>query len=198
MMHPHTELRLVSPEVGMGVFATAFIPKGTIVYSADPLEITISRKNPLIENPALNPYIKKYGYVDQKGRYIISWDHAKYVNHSCSPNTISTGYGFEIAIRDIQPGDEITDDYGLLNIESPMSCCCQSPGCRGTIMAEYNLDQIKSWDSQVMEALSDFDTHEQPLQKLLDQKTKRSLDKYITTKKRYKSVTHLIDRSALA
>ena len=32
MMHPSIELKPVNPQIGYGVFATAFIPAGTIVY----------------------------------------------------------------------------------------------------------------------------------------------------------------------
>ena len=32
MIHPHSELRFFSPEVGWGVYATRFIPKGTITW----------------------------------------------------------------------------------------------------------------------------------------------------------------------
>ena len=46
MLHPDTELRVVSADIGFGVFATALIPKGTIVYIKDPLEIEIGASNP--------------------------------------------------------------------------------------------------------------------------------------------------------
>jgi hypothetical protein len=39
MIHPHTCIRYVNPQIGYGVFATAFIPKGTIVYVKDDLEL---------------------------------------------------------------------------------------------------------------------------------------------------------------
>ena len=32
------------------------------------------------------------------------FDHGKYENHACDPNTLTTGFGFDIAVRDIQPG----------------------------------------------------------------------------------------------
>lgn len=39
--------------------------------------------------------------------------NAEYVSHSCTPITISTGYNVEIAIRDINSGEQVTDEYGL-------------------------------------------------------------------------------------
>ena len=38
MIHPNTRLGFVNEEIGYGVFATALIPKGTIVYVKDDLE----------------------------------------------------------------------------------------------------------------------------------------------------------------
>jgi len=32
MIHPDTELRLSNPRIGLGVFATHFIPKGTLTW----------------------------------------------------------------------------------------------------------------------------------------------------------------------
>ena len=38
MIHPATELRLVDAETGQGVFATAAIPRGTVVWAHDELD----------------------------------------------------------------------------------------------------------------------------------------------------------------
>ena len=37
---------------------------------------------------------------------------------------------FEIAVRDIPPGAELTDDYRMLNKWLPYECACGSPECR--------------------------------------------------------------------
>ena len=42
MLHPHTELRHVSKQIGYGVFATQLIPKGTITWVRDDLDQTFS------------------------------------------------------------------------------------------------------------------------------------------------------------
>lgn len=47
MIHSDTELKFVNPQVGYGVFATALIPQGTIVYVMDSLEISIPADSPL-------------------------------------------------------------------------------------------------------------------------------------------------------
>lgn len=191
MIHPHTELRYVSPEIGYGVFATEFIPKGTIVYIKDKLEIEIKPQNYTALEDEYRQVIDKYSYMDEKGIKIISWDIAKYVNHYCNRNTISTGYSFEIAIRDIQPGDEVTDEYGLLNIEREMMCGCGSPECRKVIKPD-DIDLYHSeWDIIIKDSLRILNDVEQPLIHFLDEKTNKYLEKYLTTGKNYRSVYKL-------
>ena len=44
MIHPDTELRFVSKEVGYGVFATNLLPKGTILFARDKLDLVLTPK----------------------------------------------------------------------------------------------------------------------------------------------------------
>ena len=117
MIHPSTELRLVSPHVGYGVFASQPIPKGSLVYVQDPLDIKITPQQYQRLDETSRQLAEKYSFLDAKGNRILSWDAAKFVNHSCHPNTMSTAWGFEVALRDIEPGEEITDEYSLFNLE---------------------------------------------------------------------------------
>jgi uncharacterized protein len=133
MIHPSTELRLVSPHVGYGVFASRHIPKGSLVYVQDPLDIKITPQQYQRLDETSRQLAEKYSFLDAKGNRILSWDAAKYVNHSCHPNTMSTAWGFEVALRDIEPGEEITDEYSLFNLEWEMECACGHHNCRGTI-----------------------------------------------------------------
>lgn len=144
MIHPHTQLRHVNPEIGIGVYATHLIPKGTIVYVKDPLEIEIGPAQFWQLDAMTLTLADKYAYIDARGIRIVSWDHGKYVNHRCECNTMSTGYGFEIALRDIAPGEEMTDEYDLFNIAEPLRVSCGCPAgvrtaekwsCRQTLTA---------------------------------------------------------------
>jgi SET domain-containing protein len=59
-----------------------------------------------------------------------------YINHSCSPNSFTrTLYGHLIffALRDIQPGEEITLDYVETLHPNTKKCVCGAGNCRGTI-----------------------------------------------------------------
>ena len=42
MIHPNTQIQYINDLIGYGVFATEFIPKGTITYVKDSLELEIS------------------------------------------------------------------------------------------------------------------------------------------------------------
>ncbi len=188
MIHPETKLKWVSNEIGYGVFAATHIPKGTAVYVRDALEIVISRQAPLAKNPAYQEIIRKYSYIDSKGDYVLSWDHGRFVNHCCFPNTITTGYGFEIAIRDITPGEEITDDYGLLNLDEDIPLSCNKGNCRGVARARDFEAHVEYWDEVVRESLTHFYLVDQPLLPFFEQNTLKQLTQYLETGSSYLSV----------
>ncbi len=191
MIHPHTELRFLNQTVGYGVFATETIAEGTIVYVKDSLELTITPTDYLMNTPEMQAMIDKYCYIDEKGNHIVSWDFAKYVNHCCNCNTISTGYGFEIAIRDIQKGEQITDEYGIFNIEEAMELVCGEPNCRKRIHPDDFEMYYRQWDEKIKKSIPKLFTVEQPLLPFLDGETRSSLDALFANPQSYKSVYSL-------
>lgn len=59
-----------------------------------------------------------------------------YINHSCEPNAyMKTLYGHVLffALRDIEPGEEITCDYQTTLHSDKKRCYCGAASCRGTI-----------------------------------------------------------------
>lgn len=188
MIHPSTELRFIGPKVGYGVFATDFIPKGTITYVEDELEVRITETQFLSFAAPIRAILDKYSYIDADGVRIMSWDFAKYVNHNCSFNSISTGYGFEIAIRDIFPGEEITDEYGIFNLEEPMPCFCGSPDCRKQVSFSDFDAYYQEWDRQIQSALPLVKKVDQPLWSLIDHGLVRMVEAYLKDRSEYRSV----------
>ncbi len=188
MIHPNTELRLVSEAVGYGVFATSLLPEGTIVYVKDSLETVISPTDYLLQSPAMREMVDKYSYIDQFGNRIVSWDFAKYVNHCCNCNTISTGYGFEMAIRDIQPGEQITDEYGIFNLDQEMTLVCGENGCRKRIGPDDFDKYYETWDRKIRSSIDQLFKVEQPLLSLVDAETRQELDNFFLNPSTYKSV----------
>lgn len=191
MIHPDTELKKVNQKKGRGVFATAFIPKGTITYVKDPLEIEVSPDDPRLQNPVIQDKIETYSYIDQNGIRIISWDNAKYVNHCCHCNTMSTGYGFEIAIRDIEAGEEITDEYGMFNFDYTLQLSCDKKDCRESVSGNDLEKYSREWDQKVKSALQYVDKVTQPLGDLLKKDTRLQLQSFLETGTGYRSVLNL-------
>lgn len=191
MMHPDTELRFVSDEVGYGVFARKPIPHGTIVYVRDELEMTFTPDQMDNMSAASRQVVDKYSYIDHGGNHVVSWDHAKSVNHCCDCNTISTGYGFEIALRNIAAGEEITDEYGLFNPVKLMPLHCGKANCRGVVMPDDVDRYADYWDSKVIEALARMQDVAQPLMQYMDRVTLRELLGYLDNSKPYVSVRAL-------
>lgn len=188
MIHPNTTLKYINDTLGYGVFAAGFIPRGTIVYIKDSLEQVVSPTDYLMHPPAMREVIEKYSYIDEAGNRIVSWDFAKYVNHCCNCNTISTGYGFEIAIRDIQPGEQITDEYGIFNLEYEMTLQCGQATCRKVIKPGDFDRYYRDWDEKIKAALPHLFRVEQPLLPLLDENIRQELDQFLVAPERYKSV----------
>ncbi|MCA9921085.1 MAG: SET domain-containing protein [Anaerolineales bacterium] len=188
MIHPDTTLKWINSQVGYGVFATAFIAHGTVVYVQDPLEIVIKEDSLLLRDPNCLPHIEKYAYFDEEGNRIISWDIAKYVNHCCHSNTLSTGYGFEIAVRDIQPGEEITDEYALFTSGLSFPLACHYSDCRQLLQPGDREKYGRSWDDQIQAALFRFYAVPQPLSSYISADIINKMTTFINTGTAYLSV----------
>ncbi|MCB0515757.1 MAG: SET domain-containing protein [Chitinophagales bacterium] len=188
MIHPKTCLKYINNEVGYGVFATEFIPRGTITYVKDALEIEISPKDYQQHTTEMQAVIEKYSYIDEKGYRILSWDFSKYINHCCNCNSMSTGYGFEIAIRDIFPGEEITDEYGIFNLVESIPLQCNQQNCRKYVHPNDFDALYAQWDKWLVNALACFQQVEQPLLPLMDAPTQSELSNYLNQQAAYKSV----------
>lgn len=190
MMHPDTEIRLINEEVGLGVVATAFIPKGTITWVQDELDIVFSPEKAEGLKPYTAELFEKFSFRNSKGEYILCWDFAKYVNHSFKSNCLSTAYNFEVAIRDIQIGEELTDDYGYLNLEESFT-----PQDEGTERKVVNPDDIllcyKEWDKILKSLFPIFTGIPQPLFDLLSDDLKEEVKLVSEGKKKMLSTINL-------
>jgi hypothetical protein len=148
MLHPDTELRFISHEIGYGVFATQDLPLGTITWVKDSLDRSF-KKEEVDALPDLDQNnLLKYTYRDRKGLYLFCWDLTRYINHSFIPNSMLTPLDFEIAIRFIKKGDEITNDYGTLNIIEPFACL-NTQGQRNVVRPDDLLTFYRDWDHQL-------------------------------------------------
>lgn len=168
MIHPHTELRFINESIGYGVFATELIPKGTITWILDDLDQKFDEDYVFSLDPIRRDRLLKYCFRDEQGQYILCWDIARYVNHSFDSTLIATPYRFELAARDILPGDEITDDYGYFNLDLPFQCFPEANTNRTNVMPDDILHYYPDWDQKAAAAMHHFNRVEQPLKALID------------------------------
>lgn len=111
-----------SPLHGIGVFALRDIPRGckTIFAKETGGWISISFEEAAQLPEHSRNFIETY-YLYNDGHFFIPdhgcklMDMASYLNHSSTPNLVSVNEGayFE-TIRDIQKGEELLIDYGLI------------------------------------------------------------------------------------
>ncbi len=153
MLHPQTTLKWIDSEIGYGVFATTFIPRGTLVWVRDWLDIILTPQQVRDLPPTMREQVDKYAYIDRHGRHVVLWDFTRYLNHSCEPNLRSVGDSFDVAVRDIHPGEQITTDYAGCNAVELPRCCCGAANCRGEIHPKDDTDRLsEAWDEEVRQA----------------------------------------------
>lgn len=121
---------------GYGIFARHRILKNEVIFIGETLSQRIVTKSFVEENwnKKQKSDFKHYAYPISKDVYIL-WDenpiHWAPQNHSCDANTAYEGLNV-IALRDIEPGEELTLDYALFLDETmePFACQCGSKNCR--------------------------------------------------------------------
>ena len=163
MIHPASELRFISAEIGYGVFATEFIPRGTFLWVLDAFDRILSPTERDALPPLLRSVVDRYAYQAPDGDFVFCWDFGRYMNHSCAPASRGLGDAFEIAVRDIQPGEELTCEYGTLNLIAPMPCGCGASNCRGVIRRDDAEHYFERWDAEARAAFTLAASVPQPL-----------------------------------
>jgi len=77
----------------------------------------------------------------------VSWNTARWINHSCDPNCeveIIRGHIWITAIKNIKKGEELGYDYGYdYDDFKDHPCKCGSKNCIGYIVAEEHWPKVK-------------------------------------------------------
>jgi hypothetical protein len=119
-----------SPIHGMGVFTSDHFSPGEIILKIDDSRI-VSETVPL--DTARGDFDHHCDYL-ASGNVVLMQPPERFINHHCKPNTfIRTILGdrYVVALRDIQPGDEITYDYCINGDgDTAWDCSCDSSECR--------------------------------------------------------------------
>src|SRR5215472_16115745 len=120
--------RIARSRTGLGLFATKPIKKGTkIIRYFGPLLDSRKKKHDAIENKYLFELNDRWT-IDGSVRKNI----ARYINHACKPNAESDVKPrkrrvYNRAIKNIEPGEEISYDYGTDYFKAylkPIGCKC--------------------------------------------------------------------------
>ena len=126
-----------SPIHGRGLIARQFIAKGEIVaikggyvFDSQTLQDVAKHLGPAEITVADGFFIGPLAEQEREGSMIFS-------NHSCDPNIGVQGQIVFVAMRDIQPGEELTHDWATTDDDSyQMECECGSPQCRRIITGQ--------------------------------------------------------------
>jgi len=138
-----------------GVFAGIDIPWGTEIIEYVGEKITKAeseRRGAIVLGQAKKTRTKGAVYIfELNSRFDLDGDvwynTAGHINHSCSPNCEAVDIGGHIwivALRDINPGEEITYNYGYdFEDWEVHPCRCGSANCIGYILAEEHWPKLK-------------------------------------------------------
>ncbi|MBP9763098.1 SET domain-containing protein [Patescibacteria group bacterium] len=103
---------------GTGLFADQRIAKGALISKFEPgFDIFITAEKYASLPEAAKSFFDHYGYWSKElNGYVCSADNHRFTNHSTNPSVGTVGAkegddGDDIALRDIEPGEEITVDY---------------------------------------------------------------------------------------
>lgn len=181
MIHPHTKLAFINDEIGYGVVATSLIKKGTITWVLDKLDREFTPQQVLKLDEVYRDILEVYSFRNNKGNHVLCWDNARFVNHSFNSNCLTTAYDFEIAIRDIEPGEQVTDDYGYLNISIPFRGADEGTK-RKIVYPDDLLKYAQIWDKRLIQAFRHIPNVDQQLRPFLSNRLWEKIIKISTGK----------------
>mgnify|MGYP005864027901 FL=1 len=139
---------------GQGVYAAEFIPAGSkvIEYIGELVDKEESERRAWAQHAVAEETGEASVYIftlnkrwDIDGN--VPWNTARLINHSCEPNCEAWVEGksiFLYALRDIEPGEELSFDYGFdIECYEDHPCRCGSDNCVGYIVSREQWDELR-------------------------------------------------------
>jgi SET domain-containing protein len=134
---------------GSGAFATRRLRPGQLIAQYSGERIDADEAYSRYEDDKMVHH-HTFLFALQDGMFIDAGSHsgndARFINHSCDPNAEAfeeDGQLYVRAVKNIQPGTEITYDYRLEREGKPKkswlrlyACHCGAKNCRGTMLHE--------------------------------------------------------------
>ena len=131
-LSPKLEVRPDPEKGGFGVFAREAAQAGEVLVVWGGNIVTEEQLE------TLPPVTQHHSVQIDEGLYLATigeLEHADYVNHSCEPNLGLRGQISLVALRDIQPDEEVCFDYAMTDSTpyDEFECHCGLPTCRGIV-----------------------------------------------------------------
>lgn len=132
---------------GKGVYALQDIAQGEVIIEYTGEIITWEEAQARHPHDLDNPNHTFYFHVDETRVIdgLVGGNSSRWINHSCDGNCEAdeqNGRIFIKALRDIQAGEELHYDYGLMiderytaKLKAEYPCWCKAETCRGTLLA---------------------------------------------------------------
>jgi len=119
---------------GKGCFATVRFPKGRKIaeYAGEKISRQEAARRIRGRKRLRISALDQYWHIDGS----VGGNGTQYINHSCAPNCFTRiihSHFLFFALRDIEPGEELTIDYESSYHSDQTRCHCGAPACRGTI-----------------------------------------------------------------
>jgi SET domain-containing protein len=136
-----------SPIHGKGVFARRKIPAGTriVEYTGEIVDWDETCRRTAEKNGPIN---HTFFFTLNNGLLIdggAGGNESRFINHSCDPNCEAMEEDDRVyihALRDIEKGEELRYNYGLIYderhtpaVKKAFACRCGAPNCTGIMLA---------------------------------------------------------------
>jgi SET domain-containing protein len=116
---------------GKGIFAREPIARGELIA------VWGGEVMPRAVFDTLHPYLRSISVQVEEDIFLVPRriGPGDMVNHSCNPNAGLSGQIALVAMRDIEPGEEICFDYAMTDGSDydEFECACGQPNCRGRV-----------------------------------------------------------------
>lgn len=131
-LSPKLEARPYPLKGGYGVYAVIPVQAGELLAVWGGRVVTKEQLE------ALSETAQHHAIQIEEGLYLAPVgpaEPADYFNHCCDPNAGLRGSASLVAMRDIEPGEEVCFDYAMSDSSDydEFECACQAPGCRGMV-----------------------------------------------------------------
>ena len=107
---------VLDTDYGKGLFATAKVPAGSLVWGyVQGVNVREYDEEAALAHLSTKTFKECQRWLDltygQRGMLCEVLDDGKYMNHSTSPNCKTRHGGNTYAVRDIEPGEQLYEDY---------------------------------------------------------------------------------------